>query len=603
LIDDEATYRSVREVLRDQFRRGEDVTMEMRWTQPDGSCCDVLISAAALPNVAGQRGIIVTAIDITERKVMEAALLGSEQAARASRAQSDQDRRQLLALMNNLPGMAFRCKNDAEWTMLFVSQGCRALTGYDAAALLGNRDVAFAELIVPDDRAMVQAVVREGLASGAGYTVEYSIRRADGEERVVWERGSGQQQPGSDEGVIEGIIVDITERRLLENRLVQMHKLESLGVMAGGLAHDFNNILMAIMGTAELVQEDAAPRSGVAESMQTIIIASQRAADLTRQLLSFCGIGGVRRETVRLNGMVESLMPLLMATAGEAVEVRFQGEGDLPPFTADPGEVRQVVMSLFTNALEAVSGQGTIRIATGSGYFSGVEKRVESWSDEPLQGWLVWISVTDTGCGMTKETMARMFDPFFSTKATGRGMGLAAVMGILKALGGSARVRSVPGRGTTVKAYFPIHEGAKSGSSGEPRDAVPDETAPRRNLVLIADDEAALLALSEHMVKQIGYEVVTAMDGEEAVAQFERHRERLHTILLDLTMPRMDGVEAAERILAQAPEARIVLCTGYSAENLAERLDPKRVAGVLLKPFTRDQLSQAIGRRDAAEAR
>jgi len=515
--------------------------------------------------------------DITEQKTIEYEL--------------QENRRQLSSLMDNLPGMVYRCKFDRQWTMEFVSRGCFDLTGYEAEVLIGNRKVSYGEIIHPEDRRHVEEEISATLSTGVRFTIEYRIVRADGEVRWVWERGHIENDSTPSNRWVEGFIIDITERRKMEQRIIQMHKSDSLCVMAGGVAHDFNNILNAIIGNAEMAIGLKPESTEINSCLEKIISSGGKASDLCRQLLAFCGRGGVSTGSIDITQLIQALVPVLNSSVSPSVKINYQLVDDIPPFRADPTEIRLILMQLILNAAESYGEKsGQIILSVGSVYFDGKPIQHANVSDCEPSGWFVWLSVADHGCGMDAATESRMFDPFFSTKFTGRGMGLPAVNGIVKSQNGFLTVKTAPSQGTCIKVFIPVAEKVPSHEIILEPPAPRSASSKRVHSVLLVDDDDALRSLSSRILELEGIDVLTARDGLEAVDLYRENQDRIELVFMDLTMPRLDGIEACIRIRNINPAARIVLTTGYSEEDIASRIGSDSFERILLKPYLRKDL-------------
>ncbi len=398
-------------------------------------------------------------------------------------------------------------------------------------------------------------------------------------------------------GVVE-FVRDITarrkaeeEQRRMQERMLAVQRLESLGVLAGGIAHDFNNILMAILGNADLAKHELPLGSPARENIIQIEVASRRAAELCRQMLAYAGQGRFVVEVVDLNELISEMVQLLTTSISKRVRLSLQLEPGLPPIRADASEIRQVVMNLVVNASEAIGDRsGTISITTGAVDCDHRYLAECSLEQELREGLYVKLEVADTGCGMDKATMARIFDPFFTTKFTGRGLGLSAVLGIVRGHKGAIRVYSEPGKGSVFKLLFPACLDATlqrpgEGTAGSWRGG---------GLVLLVDDDESVRALGKRMLERLGFEVVVGSDGRKAVELFLQHRDRIQVVVLDLTMPGMSGEDVFRAIRAAKPDARVVLASGYSADELASRLSAKGYAGFLQKPYTIEDLTRVL---------
>jgi len=510
-----------------------------------------------------------------------------------------ESRRQLSSIMNSLPGMAYRCRCDPEWTMEFVSSGCIELTGYQPDELIGNQAISYAQLIVPEDRQMVKEAINKAIGEQQSYTLEYRIVNSRGEERWVWEKGHAVQLRDQNESRLEGFITDITERLKMEKRLVQMQKNESLAVMAGGMAHDFNNILMLIEGSAELARQEVGNDSPVASFLNKINESTRNAAQLCRRMLAFSGRSSVVIDSLHINHVLEAARPLIKSISSSDVNVEYEMGADIPAFMADASDVQQVILQLVKNGIEACGGKGgTVRIKTGSEYFDGRPVTNLVMDEDPPSGWHVFISIADNGCGMDASMIGKLFDPFFTTKFTGRGMGLPAVRGIVRSCKGKLLLTSRLERGTTIKVLFPVSTTMRAKSTNGPASLNPIKHKPIKT-VMVVDDEPGLRLISRKILEMAGYSVTTAEDGAAAVDYYRIHPGEIDVILMDLTMPRMDGAEAIRQIKEINPGARIILTTGYSEIDVEKKIGMSQLSGVLLKPYTKNDLIQQIEKAGA----
>ena len=403
-----------------------------------------------------------------------------------------------------------------------------------------------------------------------------------------------------EKGMLEGTILDITERkraeaekRNLERQMQQTQKLESLGVLAGGIAHDFNNILMAVLGHAELALDVISPVSPARENLTEITNASRRAADLCRQMLAYAGKSSFTLERLDLRELVEEMAHLLKTTISKKAILNLNLERGLPPIQADPSQIRQIVMNLIINASDAIGDRsGVITVSVGATrcdeeYLGKMELR-----ETLAPGLYVHIEVTDTGHGMDAETRSRIFEPFFSTKFTGRGLGLAAVLGIVRAHRGAIKVYSEQGKGTTFKILFPAL--AKGEDAAIPLEASLLANWRGTGTVLLVEDEESLIALGARMLEHLGLTVLTAADGLQAVDLYRERGKEIDLVLMDLTMPHMDGAEAFGELRRMNPDVQVVLASGYSREDVGSRFAGKSPAGIIQKPYTLFKLREAL---------
>lgn len=385
---------------------------------------------------------------------------------------------------------------------------------------------------------------------------------------------------------------DLTERRRLEEQVQQTRRLESLGLLAGGIAHDFNNLLVAIMGNADLAESALKPDHPAHDHVEEVLRASQRAADLCQQMLAYAGKGRSTVEPVDLNDVVQEMTDLMKVSLPPTAELALRLAPGLPAVNGDVVQLRQVVLNLLTNAADAVGGRrGWIEIATFRDDGDPVREQDAVVDARPKQGPWVGVRVADTGTGMDEDTRSRIFDPFFSTKARGRGLGLAAVLGIVRGHKGALTLRTTEGRGSEIQVVLPALP-AHLKPAVAARDLDLDDGSELRGRVMVVDDEETVREVARTMLEVVGLEVVLARDGLEALEFFELRPDDVDLILMDLTMPRMGGAEAAEAIRAIRPDVPIILSTGYldAAGAVAERAD----LPLLKKPYRRDQLYRRV---------
>jgi len=455
--------------------------------------------------------------------------------------------------------------------------------------LLGKR---IADVFPREQADIFLSTIKKVLTSGKTSTVDYTLTIGNDEfwfdgnvsplsaNMVVWSARDITGRKKSEE-----------ERLNLEKQLLHTQKLESLGVLAGGIAHDFNNILTAIIGNTDLALMRLSPDSPATESVQRIEKAAERAADLARQMLAYSGKGRFVIEELDLNRVVEEMGHMLEVSISKKALLSYSFDRPLPAVTADATQIRQVIMNLVINAAEAMGDKcGNIAITTGS--FECTRSRVEDgWlSDQIPEGHYVYMEIADTGCGMSKETISRIFDPFFTTKFTGRGLGMAAVLGIVRGHKGAIKLTSEVGKGTTFKILFPASTrpadlfGAQDGRGQEWHGS---------GTVLLVDDEETIRSLGSEMLNELGYQVVTAEDGRQGVDIFKA-REDISTVILDLTMPHMDGVQCFKELRQIRPDIKIILSSGFNEQEVMQRFVGKSLEGFIQKPYKLSSLRDVL---------
>ncbi|MDR3669601.1 MAG: CHASE sensor domain-containing protein [Holophaga sp.] len=441
------------------------------------------------------------------------------------------------------------------------------------------------QFIHPDDLPPLEAAHARSLQDGSQFAMELRIRRPDGPQAWIHVLGARFTDSSGRRPVLRGTIMDITERKRAEAAMLPGQKLERLGVLAGGIAHDFNNFLMAIQGYIDLCRLELPEGSRPAESLLKAGQVLVRAADLTRQMLAYSGKAQFHSRPLDLCHLVRELIHLLSVSISKKAELRVEIADDLPAVVGDPAQLQQVVMNLVINASDAIQGQdGTIRIAAQVERLdqADLDARFPGQAMEP--GLFVVLTVQDNGQGMEPRTLARIFDPFFTTKFQGRGLGLAALLGIVKAHKGGIKVQSERGRGTTFKVLLP--------ASGEPARRPAPETGGERyrssGLVVLVEDEADIRAATSEYLRKIGFEVIQAADGRAGVERVRENLERVRMVLLDYTMPHMDGAECFRLLQAMAPALPVLMTSGFGEGVSTQALDG--LAGFIQKPYTLSRL-------------
>ncbi len=484
----------------------------------------------------------------------------------------DEDQR--VTLFNPAAERMFRCNADdalgTDFSRFIAEQHREAQREHIAE---------FVRSGLPSQRLGVVGDLRGVRAGGDEFPLEASISQCTLQRRQL----------------ITLILRDSSERRRAEDerlkflsQIQQTQKLESLGVLAGGIAHDFNNLLMAVLGHADLAL-DALPSSSEArDDLAEIRRAAQRATELCKQMLAYSGKGRFVIQAVEMQKVVEEMLHMLRVSVSKNSILKLNFASNLPSIDADASQMRQIVMNLVVNASEAIGDRsGVITISTGAmdcdrSYLS------EAWLDEQLpEGMYVFIEVADTGSGMDVETRSRIFDPFFTTKFTGRGLGLAAVLGIVRGHRGAIKVYSELGKGSTIKVLFPASQRAEAREEGSTVRGMYEG----KGTVLLVDDDESVRAVGRKMLERIGFSVVTAADGSEAIARFRERADDIICAIVDLTMPHVDGAETFRELRRMRPGVRVILSSGYNEQDVTQRFVGKGLAGFIQKPY---QLSTLV---------
>jgi PAS domain S-box-containing protein len=549
-----------------------------------GDGTEIPIDDSAAPIKQGGRiaGVVLVFRDITERR------RGQQDAAYlAAIVESSDD-----AIVGKSPDGVIRTWN----------AGAERLYGYTAAEAVGRpmRD------LLPPDRQHEESDILERLRDGSPALRFESMRmRKDGTViNVALMISPIRDKVGQIIGVSH-IAHDITEQKRIAEQMQQTQKLESLGVLAGGIAHDFNNLLTGILGNASLAMGDLPPLSRARDTVQSVIDASERAAQLVQQMLAYSGKGHFVLERIDLAARIRETLRLIRSSIPPTVALQLDLEESVPAVEADVAQIQQLMMNIIVNGAEAVPDgmPGTLRITVRREWVEGGHPATPgSGGEELAPGMYVLFEVADTGSGMDADTKARIFDPFFTTKFTGRGLGLAAVLGIVRGHRGSIQVASTPGMGTTFSVLLPAAESGreKRVPAQEPQTA----DANGGGVVLVVDDEPIVRTLAKHALERFGYTVLVAEDGARGLDVFCTEADRLSCVVLDLTMPIMSGEETLVRMKAARADIPIVLSSGFNEAQAVRRFAGKGLAGFLQKPYKAavlmETIRRVVARSDAA---
>ncbi len=470
----------------------------------------------------------------------------------------------------------------------------------------------FLERVHPEDRRQLEELILRVRRSDRRESCEVRIPREDGPPRYITVACSALRSSRGQATTLLGTLFDVTERKRYEDeqasmqrKLLETQKLESLGLLAGGIAHDFNNLLTGILGNSSLLRLQLPEGSPQHEGLRRIETSAERAADLCRQMLAYSGKGRFVIRTVELNELVRSTLALAQSTLPKRADLTFTPAAALPGIRADLLQLRQVLLNLAINAAEALPETGG-RVAVRTGtvpvdrtWFAGAYLA----PDLP-EGEYVFLEVEDTGAGIPPELLPKIFDPFFSTKFTGRGLGLAAVAGIVRAHHGAIRVSSQPGRGTTFRIVFPPappepRPAAAGAPTGTARAIAPTSATTAPVHVLIVDDEDTIREIAAEVLVKNGHSTTVAEDGRRALELFARDDRRFHVVLLDYAMPHLDGLETFRQLRQRRTDLPVILMSGFEREEALDRFVNLGLAGFLQKPFTPTELLAAIAHATA----
>lgn len=517
--------------------------------------------------------LVAVVRDVTERVRAEQALRDSEARFRGLVEQS-------LVGMFVIEGARY----------LYVSPGYARIFGYDSPAEI-IENAAVTDLVLPADRELVTENIRRRMA-GEINELHYEFRglRKDGTTVEIEVQGRAMEYEGR--RAVVGVLLDVSQRKQLEEQFRHAQKMEAIGTLAGGIAHDFNNILAAILGFAGVARIEAEGNPSMIEVIDGILEGSRRATDLVRQILAFSRMQVQERQVLQLRHVVAEAAKLLRATIPTTIEFKSSLAADVPPVLADASQVHQVIMNLATNAAHAMADEPGRLDFVLEAVEAGPEFAATRLNLQP--GRYTRLSITDTGCGMDSTVVSRIFEPFFTTKAPGEGtgLGLAVVHGIMERHNGAVSVYSTPGEGTRFDLYFPAHE-------VEELETAPASAEPAVGFgehVMFVDDEEPLVRMGRRVLEHLGYEVESYQEPEAAWQAFQAAPEKYDLVVTDLTMPGMTGTELAARMLKLRPNIPIILATGFSATVTPEKVRAMGIRELLLKPFAVQSLSETVRR-------
>ncbi len=508
-------------------------------------------------------------------------------------AELEESEERLQGILDNAPMTIYM--KDSGGRYLLVNRQFEKLVGRERHQM---REATDSEIFTPPQVAELRAKDALVLDSGDIFRCEEVFPTADGPRTFLSVRFPLHHADGSVYAVC-AISADVSEqkraeqeRQQLEAQMQQTQKLESLGVLAGGIAHDFNNLLMGILGNTGMVRQDLMPGSEAEERLRDIENAGRRAAELCKQMLAYSGKGKFVVQPLDLSWLVEEMAHLLEVSISKKARLERDLAAGLPAFEADSTQIRQVVMNLITNASEALGeDNGTITLRTGVMKCDEAYLRQTYLAEDLDAGAYVFLEISDTGGGMDPVTRERIFDPFFSTKFVGRGLGLAATLGIVRGHQGALEVDSTPGEGTVFRVLFPASEGVAAASENRPASVA---SANGDGAILGVDDEQMVLTIARRVLERAGYRVLTAEDGQEGLEVFERHAPEISLVLLDLTMPQLSGGEAVREMRRVKRDVRILLSSGYNEPEATGEIAGPHLAGFIQKPYAATALLRKV---------
>jgi len=500
--------------------------------------------------------------------------------------QAEQESRRLTSILEATSD--FVAMTDAEERVLYINAAGRRMLGLHASALPDN--LMFSDLHPDATNKKLEQEILPGAIKNGVYQSDYTLLNRNGDEIPVSAVFMAHDLSKDGRPDMYSVIArDLTEEREMHAKIEHSQRLESLGVLAGGIAHDFNNILTAIMGNAAIAERKALINpQDTARYLGNIVESSEKAAELCKQMLAYSGKGKFVVKAINLSAMVENITKLLEISISKNVVLKYHMAEQLPAVEVDMAQIQQVIMNLVINASDAIGDKsGVISIATGvmqadSAYLAGT-----SMDDQLSEGRYVYMEVSDTGCGMDKKTRSKLFEPFFTTKFTGHGLGMSAVLGIVRGHHGAIKVYSEIGRGSTFKVLLPM--------SNQQAETMMLETPSSdkwhgSGTVLIVDDEETIRETAAMMLEDMGFETLTATDGLDGVRVYQQHQHEIVAVLMDMTMPKMDGKTCFTELRRINKQVNVVLSSGYNEQEATNRFAGQGLAGFIQKPYTPDAL-------------
>jgi PAS domain S-box-containing protein len=529
----------------------------------------------------GRRAAFGYYMDITDRRVAEEALKESEEKFRILYEESKRAEEVYRSLINSSADAI--AIYDLEGRPNYINPSFTEMFGWTLREVKGRRIPFVPESEMEATAAAINGIVKEGKPR-QGFETKRLTKNGD-----LIDISISASQYDDHEGKPAGMLVilrDISDTKRLQIQLHQAQKMEAIGTLAGGIAHDFNNLLMGVQGNASLMLLETDPETPRYDRLKNIERQVEMGSKLTSQLLGYARKGRYEIKPTNLNKLIEEISETFGRTRKEIV-IHKDLADNLSPIEVDEGQIEQVLLNLFVNASDAMAGGGTLTLKTmnvNSNYIGGGRYK-------PKQGNYILLSVADTGTGMDKETMDKIFDPFFTTKEMGRGtgLGLASAFGIIKGHSGYIDVESKKGYGSTFKVYLPASGKVVGKSIGKV-----EKTVRGSGTILLVDDEEMVLSVGQELLEALGYEVLTARGGREAIEKFKEKKDQISLIILDMIMPDMGGGETYDILKEIEKDIRVILSSGYSIEGKATEIMNRGCNGFLQKPFKLNQLSQSI---------
>ncbi len=557
---------AVAERMQQVMRTQQDAPLvEERLLHADGS--DLIAEVLAMPAIWDGRAVIQVVVrDISKRK------------------QSEEEISRLVSILEQTSD--FVGTSDAAGHVLYVNPAGLHMVGLDGQAL--RTGMLIRDFHPPEASRRLFSTVLPSVKAVGSLQTECDFLHRDGHKIPTSAVFTAHKNSSGEVSHYSVIARDLTEERKRNQQLEHTQRLESLGILAGGIAHDFNNILTAVMGNAAMAGRQLDDASPARELLSRIEVSTQRAADLCKQMLAYSGKGQFVVKAINLSALVEEMTRLMEVSIEKNVVIKYDLADKLPPVEADAAQMQQVILNLITNANEAIASKSGV-ISFSSGVLHADRAYLDSAiSAEDLpEGRYVFVEVSDTGCGMDAQTINKIFDPFFTTKFTGRGLGMSAVLGIVRGHHGALRVYSEVGKGTTFKMLLPAMDGAAI----EAEAAISGSEQTRLSgTVLVIDDEEGIREVASMMLAQMGLDTLTASDGLHGVETYRQHADQISAVLLDMTMPKMDGKACFRELRRINPDVKVILSSGYNEQEATNRFVGQGLAGFIQKPYSPETL-------------
>ncbi len=604
------SWERLSEAVGKAVQHGQSYEMELNMLRPDGTVRVTLTKGAPTTDEAGRvLRLVGTVQDITARKRAEEELAtANARALTAERLAADQvlrrSKQDYCSLFEQAGDYIIVLEvTDDDLLIVDASESACNQCGYRREDLIG---LSLTELGGGDAHAGPDDAIVKRILAGEQVILETVRTKKDGTQFDV-EVKSKRLETASGAPRILSIERDISERKRaekdkqeLEAKVRQTQKLESLGILAGGIAHDFSNLLVGVLGNADLALASLEPSGPVRTYINGIRDAATQAADLANQMLAYSGKGQFIVKTASLTGILREMGHLLAAAIPKTAVLDYQLDDALPATEVDVTQVRQVIMNLVSNGAEALEGKkGTVTLTTGTEIHDETCPSGEFVAGECTPGIYAYLEVSDTGVGMNTDAIARMFDPFYTTKFTGRGLGLAALFGIVRGHKGAIRVDSAVGAGTRVRVLFPAAEKGNSLAAEKGNETSPDRETAECSLVgggtvLLVDDDATVLEVGTRMLEASGYDVLNAGGGKATVKIFAEHAKQISCVILDLTMPVLDGEEVLRELQKVDASVPVILSSGFNRGDIESRVPTSGFAGFIKKPYSLKDLQARL---------